>query len=72
MNVINQFENESQEFGNDSFEKDVDLVDEDFDNNFKIEGQKSLIQKKKSDEYIQNSYSRENMNLSEEKDSNGI
>ena len=35
--------NDSEDFGQDSFEKDDDLVDEDFNDNFKIEGQKSLI-----------------------------
>lgn len=58
MNDLNQIKNESQEFGQDSFEKDEDLVDEDFDNNFKIEGQKSLIQQKKSEEMIQDTSNR--------------
>ena len=72
MNGLNQTQNESQEFGQDSFEKDEDLVDEDFNNNFKIEGQKSLIQQKKSEEMIRDTSNRNNQDLQDEKSYKGF
>jgi hypothetical protein len=47
--------NDSEDFGQESFEKDDDLVDEDFNDNFKIEGQKSLIKHDENDFNSKNS-----------------
>lgn len=43
MNETGKLGNDSEDFGQNSFEKDDELVDEDFEDNFQIEGQKSLI-----------------------------
>ena len=41
-----EIKNVQEDFGEDSFEKDAELMDDGFDQNFEIEGQKSLINNK--------------------------